>query len=136
AYGGHPRQVLDVFAPAGARPSDGADVVVFIHGGAFIRGRKSIDGLIYDNVPAWFCRQGCVAVNVEYRLASDAPYPSGAEDLALAVLWLRANIARFGGSPDRIFLMGHSAGGTHVATLLFDPIFGGHPGTDVAGAIL
>lgn len=136
AYGAHPRQVLDIFERTGQRPHCAADVVVFVHGGAFIRGAKSINGLIYDNVASWFCRQGCVAVNIEYRLADEAPYPSGAEDLALAVSWIRANIARFGGSPNRIFLMGHSAGGTHVATLLFDPVLNGHPSVNVAGAIL
>ena len=135
-YGAHPRQTLDIFAPAGADRPANADVVVFVHGGAFVRGRKSLNGLIYDNVPTWFCRQGCIGVNLEYRLADEAPWPGGAEDLALAIAWLRAHVARFGGSPDRIFLLGHSAGGTHVATLLFDPFLRKHPSRAVAGAIL
>jgi acetyl esterase len=135
-YGSHPRQVLDVhtnarFAGAGPR-----DVLVFIHGGAFVRGAKSVNGLIYDNVPVWFSRQGCIGVNVEYRLAPEARYPAGAEDLALAIDWLQANIAGFGGDPARIFLLGHSAGGTHVATLLFDPLLRARPQRAVTGAIL
>lgn len=51
AYGPHPRQVLDVFMPApGAGTAPPRDVVIFVHGGAFIRGKKSVDAHIYDNV--------------------------------------------------------------------------------------
>ncbi len=136
AYGPHPRQVLDVHTSDTTGRNGPADVLVFIHGGAFVRGKKSVNGLIYDNVPVWFSRQGFVGVNVEYRLAPEAPYPAGAEDLARALGWLRENIAHHGGNPQRIFLMGHSAGGTHVATLLFDPLFRHRPEREVAGAIL
>jgi acetyl esterase len=137
AYGPHPRQVLDVFTPAsGAGTAAPRDVVIFVHGGAFIRGKKSVDGHIYDNVCHWFAGRGYVAINAEYRLAQDAPYPGGAQDVADAVGWAAANVARFGGSPARIFLIGHSAGGTHVATCLFDPEFPGRPAAGVAGAVL
>ena len=120
-YGDHPRQVLDVMAPAGA---SGADVVVFVHGGAFVRGAKSGPQGVYDNVLRWFARQGFVGVNVEYRLAPEAPYPAGALDVAAALRWVRGHIAQRGGDPQRILLMGHSAGGTHVATYCVDPVLG------------
>lgn len=133
AYGADPRQCLDVFMPAAAKK---APVLVFVHGGAFTRGSKSVDGEIYDNVPYWFARQGFVAVNIEYRLAPAAPFPAGAQDLALAVEWVATNIGRYGGDPGRIVLMGHSAGGTHVATYLLDPEAGVTPHTAVKAAIL
>jgi acetyl esterase/lipase len=138
AYGPHARQRLDVFASAATRAQGGADVVLFVHGGAFVRGRKSVNGLIYDNVPRWFARQGCVAINVEYRLAPEAPYPAGAEDVADALAWARAHAASFGGNPQRIFLVGHSAGGAHVATYLGDPLLAARRADlgDVAGAVL
>lgn len=140
AFGDHPRQVLDVFAPKGLQQhsaeSAAADVVVFVHGGAFVRGKKSFNGHIYDNLSYWFAGQSCVSVNIEYRLANEAPYPAGAEDVALAIEWVKKNIHQYGGSPRRIFLIGHSAGGTHVATLLFDPIFKNNPVIGVAGAVL
>ncbi|GAB3627101.1 esterase/lipase/thioesterase [Pandoraea terrae] len=136
AYGPHARQVLDLFVADEVRASGGADVVLFVHGGAFIRGRKSFNGEIYDNVAHWFARQGFVALNIEYRLAPEAPYPSGAEDVALALGWVRQHVAGFGGNPQRIFLIGHSAGGTHVATCLFDPVFAARPGPEVCGAVL
>ena len=134
AYGTHRRQVLDVFVPSGG--ARGADVILFVHGGAFVRGSKSSNGHIYDNLPYWFARQGCVAVNVEYRLADEAPYPGGAQDVAAAIAWVQEHIAGFGGAPDRIFPIGHSAGGTHVASVLLDPVLAQHPGRRVAGAVL
>jgi len=117
AYGAHPRQVLDIFRPEGAQR---APVVVFVHGGAFVRGDKCTSTELYDNVLYWFARQGCIGVNVEYRLAPEAPYPGGARDVAQAMNWLHAKLAGYGGDPARMLLIGHSAGGTHVASYAFD----------------
>lgn len=122
-YGTHVRQRLDMFVPHAAKSGDARSVVLFVHGGAFIRGSKSSNGHIYDNVCFWFARQGYVAVNMEYRLADDAPYPGGAEDVAAAYDWLAAHADGFGGSLNRIVFVGHSAGGSHVASLLFEPRF-------------
>ncbi len=119
AYGSDPRQVVDIFRPQRA---DRAPVVAFVHGGAFVRGDKCVSPELYDNVLTWFARQGCVGVNVEYRLAPDAPYPGGGLDVAQAMAWLHANVAGHGGDPERMLLIGHSAGGTHVATHVFDPV--------------
>ncbi|ALX16551.1 lipase [Burkholderia cepacia JBK9] len=135
-YGPDARQRLDVFVQHATLQGAPADVVLFVHGGAFVRGRKSINGLIYDNVPRWFARHGHVAVNVEYRLAPDAPYPAGAQDIAAALDWTRAHIASYGGHPGRIFIVGHSAGGAHVATYLGDPLLDARRGERVAGAVL
>lgn len=138
AYGPHPRQVLDVFEPQQARSEGGArEAVLFVHGGAFVRGSKSVNGEIYDNVCHWFARQGFVAVNVEYRLADAAPWPGGAEDVALALAWVREHAARWRIDASRIFLIGHSAGGAHAASCLFDPALAGSvPPGGVAGLVL
>lgn len=133
SYGADPRQVLDVFTPAGGKD---LPVLAFVHGGAFTRGSKSVDGEIYDNVPHWFARQGFVGVNIEYRLAPQAQFPSGALDVGLAVQWIADNVGRYGGNPDKIILMGHSAGGSHVASYLLDPGIGVTPHPAVAAAVL
>lgn len=132
-YGLDPRQCLDVFAPV-----DGSDrpVLVFVHGGAFTRGSKSIDGEIYDNVLHWFARHGFVGVNVEYRLAPAAQFPSGAVDVSRAVAWVAENVGRYGGNPNKLVLMGHSAGGCHVASYLLDPATKIAPHASVKAAVL
>ncbi len=137
-YGDLERQRLDVYSRADWTQGEPRDVLMFFHGGAFIRGNKSANGAIYDNVSYWFAHQGCVAVNVEYRLAADAPYPGGAHDVIAAVRWVREHIAAFGGNVRRIFLMGHSAGGSHVASALLDPALGRQrlSDDDIAGVML
>lgn len=136
AYGDHARHRLDLFVPE-ARPSNPAPVVVYIHGGGFVAGERSpMPGLIYDNVPTFFARNGMVGVNATYRLAPDHKWPSGAEDMGGVVAWLRENVSGYGGDPDRIVLMGQSAGATHVAAYSFIEAVHGPSGPGIAGAIL
>ena len=132
AYGPHARQVLDIFHPAAAQS---AGVVVFVHGGAFVRGDKQASPEIYDNVMYWFAKQGYLAINIEYRLAPESTFPGGADDVALAMAWLNAHAPAHGGDPAKMFLVGHSAGGTHVASYVFDTNLG-YFGKYTAGAVL
>jgi acetyl esterase/lipase len=135
-YGPHPRQVLDIFRPVpSATTAGGAGVVVFVHGGAFVRGDKQASPELYDNLLYWFARQGYLGINIEYRLAPESAYPGGADDVALAMAWLQGHAAEHGGNPGRIFLIGHSAGGTHVASYVFDPALA-HHGNYASGAVL
>ena len=73
----------------------------------FNRGNKNTAGSPFnDNVPLWAARNGMVGVNMTYRLAPQSTWPSGPQDTAAAVSWVRANIASYGGDPSRVFLMG------------------------------
>ena len=133
AYGSDALQKLDVYTP----PQGGnrRPVLLFVHGGGFVRGDK--DGAFYpDNIPLWAARQGMVGVTSNYRLAPANPWPAGARDLAAAIAWTRANIARYGGDPGRIVLFGHSAGGNHVADYIGNPEVQGAEFGAVRGAIL
>jgi acetyl esterase/lipase len=132
-YGPHERQKVDVYQPDEARD---LPVVMFIHGGAFVRGAKDVNEQIYSNVPRYFAGKGLLGINVGYRLAPEAQYPEAALDVGAAVRWARENVAKFGGDPNRIYLVGHSAGGTHAATYVADPKVrrGGAP--EIAGLVL
>jgi acetyl esterase len=133
AYGEHARRQLDVYAARRAAPQP---VVIFLHGGAFIDGERNRTAEIYANVLYYFARHGVIGVNLEYRLAPDHPYPSGIEDVALAVAWARANIGRFGGDFARIFLAAHSAGAAHAAGYVYDERRHPAGGPGVAGLIV
>jgi acetyl esterase/lipase len=133
AYGTHPRQVVDVFQPDAAR---NAPVMIFVHGGAFVRGDKRVSDEVYDNVLYYFARQGMVGLNIEYRLAPESRHPGGARDVADAVAWAEREVGRYGGDPTRIYVMGHSAGGTHVATWAFDRTAIPERAKSVAGVII
>jgi acetyl esterase len=117
-YGIHPRQILDVYRSEHAA---NAPVVLFVHGGAFVRGDKDVTDEVYANVCYYFARHGYLAVNVEYRLAPESQYPGGAADVAAAVAWAKRSARDLGGDPKRLFLVGHSAGATHVAGYAWHP---------------
>jgi acetyl esterase/lipase len=135
-YGGDERHRLDVFQP---KPGDGEPraVLVFVHGGGFVGGDKTMPGApFYDNVGAWAVRHGFIGANVTYRLAPKFPWPAGSEDLSTALGWIRDNIAKHGGDPARVYVMGQSAGGAHVAHLLAHARFASPTRQALAGAIL
>ena len=133
AYGVDARQILDVYQPIWRA---GAPVVIFIHGGAYVRGDKVAYGEMYGNVATWFARQGMLGINATYRLAPAARWPSGADDVRGMVKWAQENAARYGGDGHRIYLIGHSAGATHVASYVFDKSLQPADGPGVAGAVL
>lgn len=133
SYGKHARQRLDVYCRPKATE---APVVVFVHGGAFMRGDKDANAEIYGNVPRYFARHGCIGINLEYRLAPDAAYPSGAADVALSMAWVHAHVSEFGGDPRRIVLVGHSAGGAHAGAYACDPAARPTQGHGLAGLVL
>lgn len=135
AYGPDPRQRLDVFRAAGA--GGGRPVAVFVHGGGFVAGDKHRPGSPYhDNVGLWAARQGMVGVTMTHRLAPEFGWPSGTQDVAGALGWVRGNIARYGGDPEQIHLMGNSSGAVHAALYLARPEFQPPEGPRVASAVL
>ena len=135
SYGTDALQALDIFSPeasSGARP-----VLIFVHGGGYVAGDKcEPDTPFHDNIMLWAVKNGMMGVNINYRLAPAAPWPAGAEDTGASVRWVADHITAYGGNPKRLFLMGHSAGGNHVASYIAYPKFHGPKGVGVAGAIL
>ncbi|MBL1067899.1 alpha/beta hydrolase [Streptomyces sp. 7-21] len=138
AYGPDPRHRLDLHTPGAAAPGGGAPVLLFVHGGGFVGGNKSEPGSpFYDHIGGWAAARGFVAATMTYRLAPVHQWPSGAEDVAAAVACVRDRAAGVGGDPEKIVLMGHSAGATHVASYLAGHAAGGgSPAADLAGAVL
>jgi triacylglycerol lipase len=135
-YGGDVRNVVDIFVPETGGGA-GRPVLMFVHGGGMIRGNKRPPGsAFYDNIMLFAARHNMVGVNVEYRLAPQFPWPSGNEDLAAAIHLVTDKAGELGADPNRIFLMGHSAGATHVASYVSHPEFHGPKGSGLAGAIL
>jgi len=134
AYGPHERHRIDIFRPATV--AGGAPVLLYVHGGGFIQGDKGgADAPFYNNIGAWAASEDMVAATITYRLAPDHQWPAGAEDLAAAIEWLRANVAERGGDPARIFIAGQSAGAAHVASYVaLEHLHG--DGRPIAGAIM
>lgn len=128
SYGPAERNLLDVYAPQGA---DAAPVLVFVHGGGFVRGDKAD----VANIGRYMARHGIVGVTMNYRFAPNNAWPSGAEDLGLVLAWIQAEVAAYGGDPAKVFVAGNSAGAMHVADYVFREDLQ-HDGDGVIGAVL
>jgi triacylglycerol lipase len=134
AYGPDPRHRLDLYREQNI---ENAPVFVFVHGGGFIMGdKRSEQGPFYRNVGDYAARQGWIGVVPTYPLAPDHPWPAGPEALKRVVEWIGANVAEYGGDPERIVLSGQSAGAVHVASYLAHPAYHAVPGGGVRGAVL
>jgi acetyl esterase/lipase len=133
AYGSHPRQRLDVFRGGERGP---LPVVIFVHGGAFVDGDRNRTAEVYSNVLYYFARHGVLGVNMEYRLAPEHRYPAGSEDVGLAVQWARRHAAEHRGDPERIFLIGHSAGAAHAGSYAYDRRLQPPGGPAIAGLVV
>jgi acetyl esterase/lipase len=114
AYGPLARQRLDVYAPAPPYAAGRSyPVIVFFYGGGWEDGDRAIYRFLGQTLAA--C--GVVTVIPDYRVYPEVTFPVFMEDAARAVAWTREHISVLGGDPDRLFVMGHSAG-AQIATLL------------------
>jgi arylformamidase len=109
----HERQVLDVYAPAGAK---NLPVVFWIHGGGWQSGDKTMVAL----KPKAFVDAGFIFVSINHRLLPNVDMGSITRDVASALGWVHKNIATHGGDPTRLLVMGHSSGGQLAALMCTD----------------
>jgi len=112
-YGDQERQVLDIYAPKDAK---NLPVVFWIHGGGWQTGDKEQIG----EKPKAFVERGFVFVSTNYRLWPKVEMLTIFQDVAKSIGWVYKNIATQGGDPNRIFVMGHSAGAQLAALMCID----------------
>ncbi|MFO0958377.1 MAG: carboxylesterase family protein [Isosphaeraceae bacterium] len=109
----HVRQALDVYAPPEAK---GRPVVVWIHGGGWQTGDKSE----IEHKPRAFTDRGLVFVSTNYRLLPHVDMETIVRDVGRSIRWVHDHIREYGGDPDRILVMGHSAGAQLAALICTD----------------
>jgi acetyl esterase/lipase len=105
---------LDLYLPEGR---SNAPVIVSYYGNQLMGGDKEEDAFIGRR----FATAGFVSVVVNYRLTPDVSHPAHAQDAAASFAWVKRHIAEYGGNPDRVFVIGYSAGGYLAALLSTDP---------------
>lgn len=110
----NPAQTLDLYLPSRREADRLLPAIVSIHGGAFMFGDKR--GGLARLVPLVASGE-FVGVSINYRLSGEATWPAQAHDCKAAIRWVRANAGRHGIDPERIAVMGESAGG-HLATII------------------
>lgn len=131
SFGSDPRQRLDLVMPTSA--SAKAPLLLFVHGGGWSIGDKRLGS---EAKGKHFTGKGWAFASTNYRLVPDATVEQQAADVAAAVALLRRQP---GVDPERIVIMGHSAGAHLAALVASDPAYlraAGVPMTAVKGAIL
>lgn len=111
-------QRLDIYTPTAPR-LEPRPVLIYVHGGGWYAGDKSKIQRKAD----WSIGQGFVFVSINYRLLPAARHPSNSQDVATAISWTRHHIGDYGGDPQSLFLIGHSAGAHLVALVATDQRF-------------
>lgn len=126
--------LLDLYVPKksgdAARSARKVPGLIFIHGGGWKSGSRQ-DYRVYTT---WFAQQGYVAATIGYRLSNEALFPAAVEDAKCAVRWMRSEADALGVDPEKIVVIGGSAGG-HLSMIVGyssdDPTLegaGGHAG--------
>ena len=110
AYGDEAWQVLNIYPQ---KHNQSAPVVIFIYGGGWYKGNKEQYHFVADGL----IRKGYMVVIPDYIKYPEGHFPAFIEDIALATAWVKNNISSFGGNPDQVLLVGHSAG-AHTGALL------------------
>ena len=103
------RRTLDLYAPGEAKDRP---VVIWIHGGGWRRGDKAA----VQHKPKALTEKGFVFVSVNYRFVPQVTVKEMTGDIAKAIRWAYDHAEQYGGSPEMIFVAGHSAG-AHLAAL-------------------
>lgn len=133
SYGPGNRHSMDIYSPP--LHDAPAPVVVFFYGGGWEDGDKAM----YRFVGAALAARGILTVIPDYRVYPEVRFPGFIEDGADATRWTRDHIAKYGGDPNRMVLMGHSAGAHIAAMLTFDAQWlhavGMDPARDIRGMV-
>ena len=123
---------LDIFMPSDAME---VPVLVYFHGGTLLSGSKELG----HGLALQLAGRGIGVVSSNYRLSPVVRHPAHIRDAAASFAWVKKNIRKYGGDPDRIFVTGYSAGGYLAALLSLNPSYLSLYGmtlADIRGTIL
>jgi Carboxylesterase family len=133
SFGPNPRDVVDIFSadkgPA-SRP-----VLIYVPGGVGnkIELQDKEANAFYDNIGRWATKNGMVGVNMQRHGSQE--WDAGAKDISAMIQWVQANISKYHGNPDRVFIWAHSAGNVPLGNYIGHPELYGPKGVGVKGVI-
>jgi hypothetical protein len=133
SFGPNPKDVVDIFTadkgPA-SRP-----VLIYVPGGGGnkIELQDKDANAFYDNIGRWATKNGMVYVNMQRH--GGPGWDAGAKDISSMIQWVEANISKYHGNPNRMFIWAHSAGNMPLGTYIGRPELYGPKGVGVKGVI-
>jgi hypothetical protein len=133
SFGSDPKDVVDVFSAD--KGANALPVLIYVPGGAGnkieIQNREA--NAFYDNIGRWATKNGMVGVTMQRHPGQN--WDDGGRDVAKMIQWLQANIAKYRGNPDRMFIWAHSAGNGPLGTYIGRPELHGPKGVGVKGVV-
>jgi Carboxylesterase family len=133
SFGPNPKDVIDIFTAD--KGGSSRTVLMYIPGGAGnkIEQQDREANAFYDNIMRWATKNGMVGVNMQRH--PGANWDDGGKDVSLMIQWVEANIAKYKGNPERMFIWAQSAGNGPLGVYIGRPELYGPKGVGVKGAI-
>ncbi|MGB7218980.1 MAG: carboxylesterase family protein, partial [Vicinamibacterales bacterium] len=133
SFGPNPKDVIDIFTAD--KGGDNRTVLMYVPGGGGnkIEQQEREGNAFYDNIGRWATKNGMVGVTVQ-RHPGMGNWDDGGRDISLAVDYVKANITKYKGNPNRIFIWAQSAGNGPTGVYVGHPERWAH-GVGVVGAI-
>src|SRR5437762_14088182 len=133
SFGPNPKDVIDIFSPE--KGGGNRTVLIYVPGGQGnkIEQQAREGNAFYDNIGRWAVKNDMVGVTMQRH--PGANWDDGGKDISTMIQWLEANIAKYKGNPDRMFIWAHSAGNGPLGIYIGHPELHGPKGPGVKGAI-
>ena len=133
SFGPNPKDLVDIFT--GEKGGSSRTVLIYVPGGAGnkIEHQDREANAFYDNIGRWATKNNMVGVLMQRHPGQN--WDDGGKDVSLMIQWLQANIAKYKGNPDRMFIWAHSAGNGPLGTYIGRPELYGPKGVGVKGVV-
>jgi len=133
SFGPHAKDLIDVFSPE--KGGGNRDVMIYVPGGAGnkIEQQNREANAFYDNIGRWAAKNNMIGVTMQRHAGEN--WDDGGKDISTMIQWLQANVGKYGGNPNRMFIWAHSAGNGPLGVYIGHPELHGPKGVGVKGAI-
>ncbi len=132
-FGSNPKDLVDIFT--GEKGGSSRPVLIYVPGGAGnkIEQQAREANAFYDNIGRWATENGMVGVLLQRHTGTE--WNDGGKDISTMIQWLQANVSKYKGNPDRMFIWAHSAGNGPLGIYIGHSDLWGPKGAGVKGAI-
>src|SRR5438445_12576305 len=133
SFGLHSKDLVDIFSPD--KGAGNRTVLIYVPGGGGnkIEQQDREANAFYDNIGRWAVKNDMIAVTMQRHPGEN--WDDGGKDISAMIQWLQANVAKYKGNPDRMFIWAHSAGNGPLGIYIGHPEIHGPKGVGVKGAV-
>jgi len=133
SFGSNAKDVIDIFSPE--KGASNRTVLIYVPGGAGnkIEQQNREANAFYDNIGRWAVKNNMIGVTMQRHPGQN--WDDGGKDISTMIQWLQANVSKYGGNPNRMFIWAHSAGNGPLGVYIGHSEIHGAKGVGVKGAI-